>query len=52
MYIHSYIEVSLIVLHELMQQNSNIQDALKPWCLGSYADLAYCSYSDAQASIL
>ena len=24
-----------------------IQDTLKPWCLGSYADLSYSSYSDA-----
>ena len=30
---------SLIVLHECSR--TAIQDTLKPWCLGSYADLAY-----------
>ena len=47
---HLYIKVSLIVIHECSR--TAIQDTLKPWCLGSYADLAYSSYSDAQASIL
>ena len=50
MYIHLYIEVSLIEIHECSR--TAIQNTLKPWCLGSYADLAYSSYSDAQASIL
>ena len=49
-HIHLYIKVSLIVIHECSR--TAIQDALKPWCLGSYANLAYSSYSDAQASIL
>ena len=45
MYIHLCIKVSFIVLHE--GSRTAIQDTLKPWCLGSYADLAYSSYSDA-----
>ena len=32
------------------QRSSYTVHTLKPWCLGSYADLAYSSYSDAQAS--
>ena len=44
MYIHLYIKVSLIVLHE--GSRTAIQDTLKTWCLGSHADLAYSSYSD------
>ena len=43
MYIHLYIKVSLIVYE---CSRTAIQDTLKPWCLGSYADLAYSSYSD------
>ena len=45
MYIHLYIKGSLIVIHECSR--TAIQDTLKPWCRGSYADLAYSSYSDA-----
>ena len=48
MYIHLYIKVSLIVFvnaTELLYMQ--LQDTLKRWCLGSYADLAYSSYSDA-----
>ena len=32
----------LVVVHECSR--TAIQDTLKPWCLGSYADLAYSSY--------
>ena len=50
MYIHLYIKVSFIVIHDC--SISAIQDTLKPWCLGSYADLAYSSYSDASTHIV
>ena len=46
MYIH--LIVSLVVLHE--GSRTAIQDALKPWCLGCYADLAYSSYSVASST--
>ena len=39
MYIRLYIKVSFIVIHECSR--TAMQDTLKPWCLGSYADLAY-----------
>ena len=45
MYIHLYIKVSLIIIHECSR--TAIQDTLKPWYQGSYADVAYSSYSDA-----
>ena len=46
-YIHLYIKVSLIVIRECNRTAIQLQDTLKPWCLGSHADLAYSSYSDA-----